>query len=118
MLIGGLDLSQQVALGGLMAIAAAIALYRVWIKLLGPVFFYDLVRTARRSRYVWIRFGYACILALLLLWFYLLLRVEHSDRITAKNLIMFGIILLHVHERAVRGRGVAHAGVHCRLHCR
>jgi ABC-type transport system involved in multi-copper enzyme maturation permease subunit len=44
------------------ALAWAILLRRGWMKLFGPVLFYDLVRTARRSRYVLLRLVYALIL--------------------------------------------------------
>src|SRR6516165_4368090 len=63
-----LRLSQQVVLWGLLVVAAAALLRRGWLKLLGPVFFYDLIRTARRGRYVLLRCGYAGLLAFVLFW--------------------------------------------------
>ena len=40
----------------------AISSWLGWLKLFGPVLFYDMVRTARRSRYVFIRLLYASLL--------------------------------------------------------
>src|SRR5262245_53252595 len=45
---------------------AALLLRRGWLQLFGPVLFYDMVRTARRSRFVWVRFAYGCLLLFLL----------------------------------------------------
>jgi len=58
----GLSTIVQVSLWGLLLLLAAALLRRGWLKLFGPVLFYELVRIARRSRFVWIRFGYACLL--------------------------------------------------------
>lgn len=46
-----------------------IVLRRFWLWLLGPLFFYDLVRTARRNRLIPIRVVYATTLMALLLYF-------------------------------------------------
>src|SRR5208337_1216097 len=44
---------------GLLALGAALLLRRGWLKLFGPVLFYDMIRAARRSRYFLLRFLYA-----------------------------------------------------------
>jgi ABC-type transport system involved in multi-copper enzyme maturation permease subunit len=48
-------------------VAAAVLLER-WLLLFGPVFFYDMVRSARRGRYILLRCAYACLLLLVLFW--------------------------------------------------
>jgi ABC-type transport system involved in multi-copper enzyme maturation permease subunit len=54
---------------GVLAIAALALLERLGIiKLLGPVFWYDTIRSARRGRYFLMRWLYAIGLLLLLLW--------------------------------------------------
>ncbi len=58
--------SGQVVLGGLVLVALAVILRRGWLKLFGPVLFYDLVRIARRRRYVILRCVYALFLFLML----------------------------------------------------
>src|SRR5690349_7931776 len=78
--IGWLSLSQQVVLWGLGLVVLAVLTRRGWLKLFGPVLFYDLVRTARRSRYILIRSLYALLLTVLLLWVYLLWALEHHQR--------------------------------------
>jgi ABC-type transport system involved in multi-copper enzyme maturation permease subunit len=49
------SLWQQVCLWMVLFLAVGILLRRGWLKLLGPLFLYELVRTARRSRYVLLR---------------------------------------------------------------
>jgi ABC-type transport system involved in multi-copper enzyme maturation permease subunit len=63
---GVLSALQQVILGGLLLVAATVLLRRGWLKLFGPVLFYDMVRSARRGRYVLLRCAYAAVLLLLL----------------------------------------------------
>ncbi|HTK76146.1 MAG TPA: ABC transporter permease subunit, partial [Gemmataceae bacterium] len=54
---------------GALAITALALLERIGvIKLLGPVFWYDTIRSARRGRYFLVRWLYAISLLLLLLW--------------------------------------------------
>ncbi|HLJ98218.1 MAG TPA: ABC transporter permease subunit [Gemmataceae bacterium] len=67
-----LSLPQELLLWGLLLVALAVLLRRGWLRLLGPMLFYDLVRVARRPRYYLLRCLYAVILALLLGWVYLL----------------------------------------------
>jgi ABC-type transport system involved in multi-copper enzyme maturation permease subunit len=59
---GGLSAVQQVFLWGLLVVAAAVLLRRGWLKLFGPVLFYDMIRSARRGRYVLLRSLYAGLL--------------------------------------------------------
>ena len=66
-----LSFAQEALLWVLLAAALAILLRRGWLKLFGPVLFYDLVRTARRGRYFLIRGLYAGALCLLLFWQFL-----------------------------------------------
>jgi ABC-type transport system involved in multi-copper enzyme maturation permease subunit len=68
---GDLELAQQVVLGAVLLLGLGVVLRRGWLRLFGPVLFYELVRTARRSRYVALRSLYACLLLLVLLSVYL-----------------------------------------------
>src|SRR5947209_7913391 len=67
-----LSASQEVVLWALLVVAMAVLLRRGWLRLLGPMLFYDLVRVARRSRYFFFRCFYALLLSLLLGWVYLI----------------------------------------------
>src|SRR5207302_5805902 len=49
-------------LWGLLVLGAAILSRRGWLKLFGPVLFYDMVRAARRCRYFLLRVAYAGLL--------------------------------------------------------
>src|SRR5260370_32849425 len=57
---------QTITLWAVLAIAAALLLRRGWLKMFGPVLFYDMLVTARRGRYSLIRCGYSMILLLVL----------------------------------------------------
>jgi ABC-type transport system involved in multi-copper enzyme maturation permease subunit len=61
-----LERSQQVVLWGLLLVGLVIVLRRGWVKLFGPVLFYDLIRLARRGRYAFLRCVYALLLLLML----------------------------------------------------
>ena len=52
---------------GLLAVFAILSV-QFQLRLFGPVLFYDLVRTARRSRYILLRFLYALVLFAVLCW--------------------------------------------------
>ena len=58
----GWDAWKQVTLWGLWVLAAALLLRRGWLKLFGPVLFFDMLCLARRSRYFWLRMAYAALL--------------------------------------------------------
>lgn len=66
-----LALSRQVLLWGLLAALAAVLFRRGWLRLFGPVLFYDLVRIGRRGRYFLFRSLYAAFLLFLIVWMYL-----------------------------------------------
>src|ERR1043165_5951565 len=59
----------------------AIASRQGWIKLFGPVLFYDMVRTARRSRYSIIRILYGGTLFFILCYMFLLLFLNTRNRL-------------------------------------
>jgi ABC-type transport system involved in multi-copper enzyme maturation permease subunit len=65
-----------VLLGG-----AVVMFRRGWLQLFGPVLFYDMVRTGRRSRYILFRFLYVCGLLGILSWVYWMwwLDYRHSE---------------------------------------
>src|ERR1700692_1790952 len=58
--------SQQVVLWALLVAGLIVVLRRGWLKLFGPVLFYDLIRLARRDRYALLRCLYALFLLLML----------------------------------------------------
>ena len=86
-----LALAQQVLLWGLLVLAVALLLRRGWLKLFGPVLFYDVVRTSRRGRYILFRCLYAVLLALLLVWVYAMwtVRVAGAGRVPARDMPAF-----------------------------
>lgn len=57
-----LGLIQQVLLWAGLVLLVAGLLRRGWLKLFGPVLFYDMIRLARRSRFYWLRVAYAALL--------------------------------------------------------
>ncbi len=56
----------QVVAWGVLLLLSAVLLRRGWLKLFGPVLFYDMLRSARRGRHVWMRLAYAALLLFLL----------------------------------------------------
>jgi ABC-type transport system involved in multi-copper enzyme maturation permease subunit len=73
---------QQTALWATLLSLLALMLRRGWLKLFGPVLFYDLVRVGRRSRYYLFRVAYVSLLLLLLTWVYLV-TLDEGDSIQA-----------------------------------
>jgi ABC-type transport system involved in multi-copper enzyme maturation permease subunit len=73
---GRLTFAQEVLLWGLLLTTLAVLLRRGWLRLFGPMLFYDLVRIGRRDRYFLMRVFYAIILAALLCWIYLIYDVQ------------------------------------------
>jgi ABC-type transport system involved in multi-copper enzyme maturation permease subunit len=57
---------QNIALWAVLAITAGILLRRGWLKLFGPVLFYDMLCTARRGRYFLVRSLYTMLLLMVL----------------------------------------------------
>jgi ABC-type transport system involved in multi-copper enzyme maturation permease subunit len=76
----GLSLSYQLLLWGLLLAALAGVMRRGWLKLFGPVLFYDLVRTARRSRYFLIRSLYLTGVLMLLCWVWMVWKLGLDGR--------------------------------------
>lgn len=64
-------LVNQVILWCMLLFVLAILLRQGWLKLFGPVLFYDLIRTSRKGRYVLVRCLYGGFLACILGWVYL-----------------------------------------------
>jgi ABC-type Na+ efflux pump permease subunit len=62
-----LPIKYQAAVFAAMVLVLAVLLRQGWITLFGPVLFYDLVRIARRGRYILLRIAYALLL-LMVLW--------------------------------------------------
>src|SRR5579885_2196227 len=73
----GQSLAFQVIYWGLVLVVAAVLLRRGWLKLFGPVLFYDLLRTARRSRYFLIRVLYCLFLLAILGWMWLVWYMDY-----------------------------------------
>src|SRR5437870_3876822 len=67
LLAGRLSLLQALLAWGVLVLAAAVLLRRGWLKLFGPVLFYDMIRSARRGRHFLLRVVYAGILLFFLL---------------------------------------------------
>jgi ABC-type transport system involved in multi-copper enzyme maturation permease subunit len=65
-----IHLWQQLTLWALWAIALGVTVQLGWLRLFGPVLFYDLIRDGRRSRFLLIRSGYAISLLLLMAGLY------------------------------------------------
>jgi ABC-type transport system involved in multi-copper enzyme maturation permease subunit len=61
-----LPVPAQFLLLGLLLLMSAILFYRGWIKLVGPIMFYDVLRSGRRGRYILMRSAYAGLLLFLL----------------------------------------------------
>jgi ABC-type transport system involved in multi-copper enzyme maturation permease subunit len=79
--LGGttLPLATQLVLWAAWLLAIGILHHAGYLPLFGPVLFYDMVRTARRNRYVLIRTLYAGFLLMLLFWVYGLVADQHLD---------------------------------------
>jgi ABC-type transport system involved in multi-copper enzyme maturation permease subunit len=67
---GQMSLPKQLALWVSLLLAFAVLLRRGWLRLFGPVLFYDLIRLGRRGRFFLLRCLYACALMLILYWTY------------------------------------------------
>ena len=70
----------QVMLWVLLVMTALVLWRRGWLKLFGPVLFYDMIRAARRGRYVWMRCIYAGFLLFILSSNYLGTTVNRESR--------------------------------------
>lgn len=76
---GKLAVAQRLLLGGLLLVALVFLLRRGWVKILGPVFFYDAVRSARRGRNIAVRTLYALAILGLLYWTYFIWRLRSVE---------------------------------------
>src|SRR5262245_23419771 len=63
-----LGTGQRLLLGAILLLSLVLLLRRGWIKLLGPVFVYDAIRSARRGRYFLVRGIYTGSILGLLCW--------------------------------------------------
>lgn len=82
---GDLSLKTQILLwGGLLGTVVLVA-QSGWVNLFGPVLFYDLVRTGRRSRYILFRFIYGFILFGVLVWMHIAWNMEHRPQQTQQD---------------------------------
>jgi ABC-type transport system involved in multi-copper enzyme maturation permease subunit len=79
----------QVILWAALGVACAGLLRRGWLKLFGPVLFYDLLCTARRSRYLLLRWLYALLLMLLLFWVYAMWHLRYHGSLRASDMAEF-----------------------------
>lgn len=66
----GLELGQKLVVWVAWLAALAFVLRRGWLKLFGPVLFYDMVRVGRRSRYFLVRTAYVVFLFLMMTYVY------------------------------------------------
>lgn len=86
----GAPLTEQVLIWGLLLLVLAAVLRRGWLKLFGPVLFYELVQIARRKRYFVLRTLYACLLLFLLCWLFLVWLIDsRSGGIRATEMTKF-----------------------------
>jgi ABC-type transport system involved in multi-copper enzyme maturation permease subunit len=97
---GSLPGWQQAALWGALLAVAAVLSRRGWLRLFGPVLFYDLVRTARRGRNFLLRGAYA--LALLVVLF-----LVYATYISGDGPLdtLFGDVRVGIQELADFGSG-------------
>ncbi len=95
---GRLAPPQQALLWALLLAGGAVLLRRGWLKLFGPVLFYDLVLTARRRRHAVLRCLYAALLIYAMVVVYLL-RLAQGDLpvdLLKGNLFAFRKLPTHV----------------------
>jgi ABC-type transport system involved in multi-copper enzyme maturation permease subunit len=86
----GLSPAQVVVLAGVLLLGLAILLRRGWLKLFGPVLFYDLICIGRRRRFFVFRTAYAVLLLFLLAWVYAMWLVDtRSGYLPARKMADF-----------------------------
>jgi ABC-type transport system involved in multi-copper enzyme maturation permease subunit len=68
----------HLAMAAGLVLALAILARRGWVRVFGPVLFYEGLRAARRPRFFFLRWLYACGLLLLLLWVHTVWAMEHG----------------------------------------
>jgi ABC-type transport system involved in multi-copper enzyme maturation permease subunit len=72
--------ARQMVLWGLLVLALVALARRGWVRLFGPVFYYDLLRSVRKNRTFVYRFCYASGLAVVIGWIYFVWIVERRGR--------------------------------------
>src|SRR4051794_15994732 len=84
-----------VALAGRLPLYSQILLWGLWLagltvvgRLFGPVLFYDLVRSARRLRFVVVRTLYALLIAFVLCWLFYVLVIEQGWQLPPARMSM------------------------------
>jgi ABC-type transport system involved in multi-copper enzyme maturation permease subunit len=75
---GQLDAAWQTMFWAFALTTIAVLLRRGWLKLFGPVLFYDLVCLARRRRYFLVRTAYAFFLLGIVCWMWFVWSVQHE----------------------------------------
>jgi ABC-type transport system involved in multi-copper enzyme maturation permease subunit len=91
-----LTLTQQAILWALVSLAVTVAVRTGQLKLFGPVLFYDLVRSARRLRFVLVRTLYAVFVGFILCWLFFMVVVERGWRQPAERMSDFATNFLYV----------------------
>src|SRR5437588_786180 len=93
----GLSAWRQLLLWALLVLALALLARRGWLKLFGPVFFFDLIRSARRQRSFFNRILYGGSLLVLVCWIYIMWLGQHNDAIIrADEMAMFAASFFYV----------------------
>ncbi len=80
---------QQVVLGGLLLTAAAVVVRCGGVKLVGPILIFDLVRAARRQRFVVARTFYVLLIALTLGWLFVMASGRHHWQVPSQQMTRF-----------------------------
>ena len=92
--ISGYLTRPQLVVFALVWIAAlGLILKRGWLKLFGPVLFYDIMRQVRKPRFFWLRFGYATTISVVLVWVYFFwwqeMNREHMEGVPIREVANF-----------------------------
>ena len=91
------DLWKAAVLWATYFVALAICSRQGWLKLLGPVLFYDMIRTSRRSRYALMRLVYAALLLFVLCTMFM--SMDFANRVNRRDSALlaeqfFGVFML------------------------
>ncbi len=89
LLLGRTTAAQALVLWGGLALVVALLLRSGRLKVLGPVLFYDLVRSARRLRFVVIRTLYVLLMAGVLGWLFLVMLLPKGGAIRSSEMAVF-----------------------------
>jgi ABC-type transport system involved in multi-copper enzyme maturation permease subunit len=94
-----LPLVAQVGLWAVLLVALAWTGRRGWLQLFGPVLLFDMIRTGRRGRHIFLRAAYAFLLLIVLFWVYsawLLEGAESLSHFPARALAEFAASFFYV----------------------